>query len=786
MNIVNLAHKIQIELVKLLFQQIKYALWAETFTALCLAVALWGAQDTVLLLGWLSFNLIFCGAARHVMVYFFHRYIHEKNLTYEKALVWLIIFSIGTFISGISWGMAGSVLMMNEDVMRQTFQIILLIGITAGANPIYSPCRQVYLIFLLPAFLPLVVWLALQGGIFLLLSLLGIAYVLIMLASSFYSHKLITASLGLGFQNSELVEHLSQAKEMLETRSTELEKSLSLVNATLEASTDGFLVVDSNHNLESFNKNFIDMWKIPIVLTKEKDAEKKIIHYVKDQLVDPAAFDERIKNLYTNPFIESFDELLFKDGRVFERYSRPQMLGEECVGRVWSFRDVTGRKLLESRLYKQANYDLLTGLPNRVLVQDRISQAILYANKQKFLVAVLFIDLDRFKMINDTLGHLIGDKLLKSVAERLSSCVKANDTVARVGGDEFLIILNSLKNETDAIEIARRCIQSFSNPILIENNKYNISLSIGISFYPQDGTDPEVLIRNADIAMYKAKEMGTSEFLCFTEELNNKIQNRLLLENQLREALNRNELAVWYQPILSLHTGCIIGAEALLRWEHPVLGNIEPAEFISIAEESGIILPIGEWTLKAASQQIQKWHEMGFDNLYVSVNLSARQFSQPNLFEKIIAILLEAHLRPGSLMLELTENLIMSDIDKNIRLLNKLKKLSIMLAMDDFGIGYSSLNYLKQLPLDKLKIDISFVKEIGLHSDGAAITAAIIALARNLNLQVIAEGVEEKEQLEFLINHRCDEMQGFYFSKPLDAKTFTQLLETKPYLASEI
>jgi diguanylate cyclase (GGDEF)-like protein len=669
--------------------------------------------------------------------------------------------------------------MVENDIVRQTFEVFLLIGVTAAANPLYSPNRTVYVAFLLSAFLPFTIWLMLQGGIFIILGCLAIIYMLIMGIISFYSNNLLTKSLYLRFENISLVDNLSNAKNTLELRTQELELSLSLVQATLESTTDGILVVNLEKKVESFNKKFIEMWKIPKQLTEEND-DDKLIAYVLDQLVDPVEFVNKVEKLYASKIIESFDEILFKDGRIFERYSKPQMIGNKCVGRVWSFRDVTGRKLLEAELYNQANFDLLTGLPNRVLVRDRLSQAILYAERSKLQVAVLFLDLDRFKAINDTLGHMHGDKLLGLAAKRLSECVRVNDTVSRVGGDEFLIILTLMNEEKNTIEIARKCLKALNEPFLIQGHKFSISVSIGISFYPRDGIDAETLIRNADIAMYHAKELGRNNFQYFTQEMNEKVQARLKVENYLRNALTQNELYVLYQPIVNLTTMRIVGAEALMRWNHPQLGSILPTDFISVAEESGMIVSMGEWILKIACQQMSEWRKQKLDILYVSVNLSARQFKQANLHEKIQIILKETELNPGSLAVELTESVIMDDIEENIKSLNKMKKMGIMIAIDDFGIGYSSLNYLKKLPVDKLKIDISFIKDIMLSVDGAAITAAIIALANKLNLEVIAEGVEDQEQLNFLIKHECDEVQGFYFSEPLDKEAFTQLLIENP------
>lgn len=774
------AHNIHIELVELLFKQIKFALWAETFAAIGFVLAMWGAIHHDLLLTWLAFNLFFCGLVRHVLVSCYKKSTAKKELTYESATFWLNLFIIGTCLSGISWGITGSFLMLKNDIVRQTFEVILLMGVTAAANPLYSPSRRAYLFFVMTAFVPFVIWIFLQGGIFIILGFLALIYIGIMMGTSLYSYNLLASSLQLRFKNVALVGNLSTAKTILENRSKQLEKSLSLINATLESTTDGILVVDANQKIENYNQKFVEMWKIPSKMLTAKSIDKELMSYVCDQLSDPKEFVTNIE--HANTETESYDEISFKDGRVFERYSRSRLMGETSAGRVWCFRDITERKLLESKLYQQANFDPLTGLPNRILVFDRLSQAMLFAGRSSLKVALLFLDLDRFKMVNDTLGHTYGDKFLELFSERLRKCVRKNDTVSRVGGDEFLIILSMIDNVEEIYNVARKCVEALKEPFLIEGVKFNITLSIGISMFPKDGKDEETLIHNADIAMYHAKQLGRNNIQFFTEEMNDRVNRRVGIENHLREALLQDELYLLYQPIVNLKTGRITGLEALLRWDHPELGSISPTDFISVAEESALIIPIGEWALKMACAQLAKWHTQGFSNLLISVNLSGRQFKQENLFEKINAVLLETNLTPSFLTLELTESVLMDDIDSNIKTINQLKKMGVMIAIDDFGIGYSSLNYLKQLPVDKLKIDISFIKDINLHVDGAAITAAIIALAAKLKLQVIAEGVEDEDQLNFLISHYCDEVQGFYFSKPLDVEACTKILTENPII----
>lgn len=772
--------KVQIELVKLLYQQIKFGLWPETCAAFALFIALYGTINPYLLYGWLISNLLICGLARHLLVYFYHRsrfYLVNEN---KHMHFWLNLFALGAFLSGVSWGIAGSVMMVH-DVAIQRFVVFLIIGITAAANPLYSPVRSVYALFLFPALIPFISWLLLQGQLFSLLGLMSIIYMVIMLATAFYSHNVVATTLRLRFENLGLVDSISQANLSLEQHAHELEKTISKVKATLEATTDGILVVSSKGEIIDFNKKLLDMWSLPRVIIENGNI-KKLMVFVLDQLVDRVSFLKRMYEITAEPESESFDELVFKDGRVFESYSRPQRIGERCVGRVWSFRDVTGRKLMEAKLYYQANYDILTGLPNRALVLDRIQQGITYAKQSHLIMAVMFIDLDRFKLINDTLGHTHGDKLLTEIAKRLSNCIRENDTVSRGGGDEFLIVLTALKNESESVEIARKCLDSLQAPLFLEGHKYNCGMSIGISFYPRDGQDAETLIRNADIAMYRAKELGRNNFQFFTEEMNRKVQMRLQIENELRETLFHQQFSLVYQPIVSLKSRHVVGVEALLRWEHLSLGNIPPSSFIPVAEECGMIIKIGEWVLRTACAQAKKWQNQGLDRVQMSINLSARQFRLANIFEQIQRVLSETQLDSRYIALELTESVIMDDVEKNIVILNKMKQMGISIVIDDFGIGYSSLNYLKRLPVDKLKIDKSFVQDIPEDLDDMSITAAIIALATKLNLKVIAEGVETLEQVNFLLAHHCDEIQGYYFSEPLDADKCTRLLSENKQL----
>jgi diguanylate cyclase (GGDEF)-like protein/PAS domain S-box-containing protein len=429
--------------------------------------------------------------------------------------------------------------------------------------------------------------------------------------------------------------------------------------------------------------------------------------------------------------------------------------------------DITERKVAEERIQFLAYSDALTGLPNRRLLQDRLTQALAGARRQKGRVALLFLDLDRFKDINDSLGHPVGDLLLQEVAERLKKFGRAQDTVARLGGDEFLIALTQIKDIPDAAVAAERLMDAMTAEFVIQGHSLIASCSIGISIFPEHGADCETLIKNADVAMYSAKADGRDNFRFFAEDMNKLAVERLTLESSLRSALAKGQLFLMYQPQMDIATGRITGLEALLRWQHPELGLVPPDKFIRIAENSGLIAPIGEWVVRTACRQARRWQDEGLPAVTVAVNVSAVQFRQVGFCGLIRGVLHETGLAPRYLELELTESLLLADADMTLSVLKELKSMGVTLAIDDFGTGYSSFNYLRQFRVNNLKIDRSFIRDIAVNPDDAAITAAIISMAKNLNLKVIAEGVENEAQMSFLRSHHCDEIQGYYFSKPL-------------------
>ncbi|MGZ3253347.1 MAG: putative bifunctional diguanylate cyclase/phosphodiesterase [Burkholderiaceae bacterium] len=437
----------------------------------------------------------------------------------------------------------------------------------------------------------------------------------------------------------------------------------------------------------------------------------------------------------------------------------------------------------ERKIEYLAYYNVLTGLPNRTLLLDRITQAVQTAARNKWNVAVLYLDLDQFKNVNDSLGHNFGDLLLKAVAQRLRALVRSEDTVAHIGGDEFVVVLPNLKEHISSSVVAQKILAEIMLPYLIDNQELHITASIGISICPNDGADGLALLRTADTAMYQAKASGRNAYAFFTPEMTARAQETLRVSNDLRRAIERKEFVLHYQPQIDLMTGHIVGAEALIRWQHPEWGLVYPGKFIGVAEDTGLIQPMGEWVLREACRQNKAWQSAGLPHIDIAVNLSAKQFDHNHIALLTTEILKESGLDAKYLELEVTESMIMQNVEQSISVMNMLKTIGVKLSIDDFGTGYSSLSYLKRFPLDKLKIDQSFVRDIEADADDAAIVTAIIGLAKSLNLRVIAEGVEKKLQLDFLRKGDCDEMQGYFFSKPIPAADFEALL--RKHVASD-
>ena len=464
-------------------------------------------------------------------------------------------------------------------------------------------------------------------------------------------------------------------------------------------------------------------------------------------------------------------------------YKNEETSGKKTyLGTYGVARDITERKMAEETINYQAYHDLLTNLPNRALLKDRLGLAISQAKREQEMLAVMFLDLDRFKNINDSLGHVVGDELLQQVSTRLKSCVREGDTLARFGGDEFTLLLPKIgKGKDDIGKIAEKINEVLKDPFIIDDNELYVSTSIGISIYPRDGTDMDTLIKHADIAMYHVKDTGKNNFKFYSTDMTTPYFQNLSLDTGIRKALDNDEFHLVYQPQINIKSGEIVGVEALLRWDHPEHGPISPAEFIPFAEETGMIVDIGHWVLRNACAELKHWRDAGLPEIRMSINMSARQLVENNIVSFVSSTLKDYCIPGHCLEIEITENTIMSDMDSVIHKLKELSKKGVYIAIDDFGTGYSSLSYLHKLPIHTLKIDRTFIKELDMKNAGKSIINTIVAMVKGLNLNVIAEGVETQQQLDYLQEIDCNEAQGFLFCKPLTADVIAQLLIQEPY-----
>jgi len=559
------------------------------------------------------------------------------------------------------------------------------------------------------------------------------------------------------------------------TARKQAEEGLRVASTVFNTTTEGIMVSDVNNKIKAINPAFT-----------------KITGYEPDEVVGKspsmmssgrhdAEFYERMwSSLERKGYWEGEIWNRRRDGETFPEWLSITVIRDDegkVIEYVGVFMDITKRKKDEEQILRQANYDSLTGLPSRSLFFDRLNTILAEARRDHSMVALLFIDLDHFKVVNDTMGHVVGDRLLQLAADRLSACVRESDTVARFGGDEFTVILREVIRAEDAALVAEKIIESISEPFVLDGRETFIGASVGITIYPYDADDVTTMLRNADMAMYQAKDQGRNAFHFYTPEMNTAALQRMVMEGALRRAVENEEFILHYQPVIETATGKVVAAEALVRWEDPEVGLTMPDRFIGLAEETGLIAPVGEWVLREALRQTKAWHDMGFDDLTIAVNLSNKQIKRGLDKQKVEEILATTGFRPTKLTLEITETLVMEDTEHNTAWMEELREMGIRFSIDDFGTGYSSLSYLKRLPANSIKIDRSFIKDLFEKGGEKPLVEAIIAMAHSLNLKVTAEGVEDARHVEFLEGLDCDFLQGFYFSKPLTAEAFKTVLE---------
>lgn len=548
------------------------------------------------------------------------------------------------------------------------------------------------------------------------------------------------------------------------TENRKATEELHLAANVFESSIEGIVITDPEGRIEKVNRAFSE-----ITGYAEEEVLGENPRLLKSERHDSAFFAEMWRSIIEEGKWQGEVWNRRKNGEVYPQWLTINAIRDakrRLTHYVGVFHDMTAIKLHEERLRYQAHHDALTALPNRVLFRERLGLAMGHAQRQQSMLALLFLDLDNFKRINDSLGHTVGDLLLKEVAVRLKHCVRERDTVARHGGDEFIVLLEGVEQAEDAVHAARRITEAIAPPFVFQEHELYLSASIGIAYYPEDGADHETLIRNADTAMYRAKEEGRNTYQIFTPSMSQRVSDWLAVENSLRKALEQREFVIHYQPKIDLVSGRIVGAEALVRWKNAQGQLISPREFIPLAEDTGLVVGIGEWVMGQACRDAKAWFDLGF-RLPVSVNLSPRQFRQDDLVDTVAAILKQSGLPTDCLAFEITESTVMDNEQKALAVLGRMREMGISLSVDDFGTGYSSLYYLKHLPIDELKIDRRFIRDLPGHEDDCAITATIITMAKSLKLKVVAEGVEESGQLLFLRERGCDQMQGYLFSQPV-------------------
>jgi diguanylate cyclase (GGDEF)-like protein/PAS domain S-box-containing protein len=539
---------------------------------------------------------------------------------------------------------------------------------------------------------------------------------------------------------------------------------------------EGIVVLDSELRYTLWNRFMEDMTGLAPKEVIGKVAGDLFPH-VREQGVDTLLQRALAGETVASPDVHYIVPQTGREGWVSAVYRPHSDAAGKVVGVIGLIRDITERKTAEQQIEYQAYHDALTGLANRRLFQEHLSLALALAQRRHTCVAVLFLDLDHFKVINDSLGHSVGDALLKQVSKRLRASVRDGDTVARVGGDEFTIVLQEIARPEDAATVAKKVLRNITEPIEVNGHKLYVTTSIGVTVYPQDGDDAETLLKTADAAMYRAKGEGRNTYQMATADLSRATQERMTLESGLHQAMETGEFVVHYQPQIDLETMQLVGMEALLRWNHPERGLTAPADFIGLAEERGLILVIGDWVLREACREAKRFHDRGLKQLRVSVNISARQFRDEALLWTVESALSEAGLDPRALELEITESVAMEDVHQTMTTLTELRKSGVSIAIDDFGTGHSALSYLKRFPIDALKIDKSFVADLPDGFEDSAIVASVIQLANGLGIRVVAEGVETAEQIEFLRQHGCREVQGYYFSYPVPPSEIAKLIE---------
>ncbi len=754
-------HQITSDLVNLLYN----GTWATIITSLIVALIFAMIQSVQAEWGSLA---VWYGALASVLLGrgLLERRFTEQGPTVQDLSAWLWRYRIGVFVTGLVFGSTSFLFYPQDAVTYQVFTVLLLAGLSAGALVVLVSDFISFVIYSSSLLIPVIAVTAGYGDkLHIGMALLVTAFYLLLMRSSQRMNSLVDSSLRLRYENRALLENLEKEKNRLDNRLGRILNDSSNEIYVLDADTLNCLQVNVGaiRNL-GYSADELAVMGLPDILVSFRRAD----------------FD-----LLVQPLFDVTEESVFysgkhrrKDGDRYDVEARLRLSTEEVPPVfVVTVLDITERKESQRKLIQQANFDQLTKLPNRYFMLSRIDSAFARARREKQKVALLFMDLDNFKTINDTLGHNIGDELLKHAANRIRSVLRVSDTPARLGGDEFLVMLEGLERAGQADVVARKLVSCFEKPFEVGAREVYTTTSIGISVFPDDGESVDLLMQHADTAMYQAKMHGRSHHQFFSLSMREATEEQMVVENHLRRAMENNEFYLAFQPIIDIQQDLIVGAEALLRWHSPSLGNVSPEKFIKLAENIGIIESIGKWVLSSACEEAATWQGLKNGPFHVAVNISSHQFRAGKLLDDVDRILQQTGLPAEALELEITESLLVQDTPEPLAILQALSARDIKLALDDFGTGYSSLSYLKRFPLKVLKIDRSFIHDLGVDQSDEALVQAIVAMAQSLKLEVVAEGVENPVQLEFLRLREVRLVQGYLYSPPVSAGEFRAMLE---------
>ncbi len=755
--------------IKLLLQQIPVAmilsLLVSFFVYFELKPSVWGNTLNY----WLAIMIGLSLSLMIIPILFlkFNYYLKIKNS--------LIIITALMTLLGLTWGTIGFIFINDISSFQQAFIIMIIFGLAGGAMPVLSVYIQVYLLFCFPVLVPFIIHLSINPEYGVVWPLSVFIYLLVLIGSSYYIYKSINRFLNIKSENINLDSLNKILSIEVKKRTKKLDNTLILLRSILESTADGILVVDRNGKRHYFNQQLINMWDVKEKKIDEITAADELIPFIREHVIHHYSFLKKLAELREKTVDTQKGEIKLKNQKIFEWYSSPYWMKGDVSGRVWSFRDITQRKKMEARLRFQANFDLLTQLPNQQYLKNQIMERAAAAKRSTHFLIALFIDINNFKIINDNFGYEMGDQILKIIARRLKHAIRKSDLLARFGSDEFVVLMTT-NNLQNIYEISMKFTHTISKPIKHLENKLIISAKMGASVYPLDDKDPGRLLRNASVALNHAKRSGGQMLKIYEPHLDKQYKNVLEIQAGIQQAIQEHQIFMEYQPIFDLKSKKIVSAEALCRWRQLKGNVVYPVNFIKVAEQTGIIVELGEHIFRLVIDQTKDLFSK-YPDIKIAINISVLQLLDSSFPQKITGILQAKGIKPENIEIEITESAMMENQGDMISIINQMHEVGFQFVIDDFGTGYSSLGYINNLPISKIKIDRSFTTDCYWDGHSASIVKTIINMAHDLSIPVIAEGVELKEELEFLIKNNCDQGQGFFLSTPIAYDKLIKLLK---------